>query len=90
MACFVDNVQEYPPNMIAPAARKHGALWCHLYADSVEELHAMAGKLGLKRAWFQDKRLQHYDLTPAMREKALAAGAVEDIGRAAFMRVLKR
>ena len=37
----------------------------HMLADTVDELHAMADRIGLKREWFQD---------PA---KDIAAGAVE-------------
>jgi hypothetical protein len=51
--------------------------WCHLTTDGeLEDLHAFACKLGLKREWFQPKSSPHYDLTPAMRTKALRAGAV--------------
>ena len=37
----------------------------HLIADSLDELHAFAAKIGLKRYWFQDaKKLHpHYDIT---------------------------
>jgi hypothetical protein len=28
--------------------------WSHLIADSQQELHAFAARLGLKRQWFQD------------------------------------
>jgi hypothetical protein len=51
---------------------------CRLTTDGpIEELHAFAAKLGLRRAWFQDHRtIPHYDLTPARRERALAMGAV--------------
>ena len=39
-----------------------------MYADSLEELHAMAVQIGMKREWFQNKpRLPHYDLTPRRR-----------------------
>jgi hypothetical protein len=49
---------------------------CHLYADSVEELHAFARELGLRRGWFQDHRLlPHYDLTAGRRKRALQLGA---------------
>ena len=49
-----------------------------MYADSLEELHAFAAKLGLKRAWFQDDpRLPHYDLSPGRRRAAVALGAFE-------------
>lgn len=43
----------------------------HLIADSLEELHAFALSIGLKRCWFQNHRHKHYDLTT--RRKVLAA-----------------
>jgi len=58
---------------------------CHLFADTLDELHAFAAKLGLKHAWFQGGRFPHYDLTPGMRTKAVAKGAVELDRRAAVM-----
>jgi len=47
-------------------------------ADSLDELHALAARLGLKRAWFQSKPggAAHYDVTDTMRLKALQQGAV--------------
>ena len=51
-------------------------MWAHLWADDLEELHAFAKKLGLKRAWFQDKRLKHYDVTANKRLQALKLGAI--------------
>lgn len=59
-----------------------------MYADSLDELHAMASLIGMKREWFQDKpRLPHYDLTPRRRILALKHGAVESSARqmVAFM-----
>ena len=54
---------------------------CHLFCDpdtSLEELHAFAVSIGLKRHWFQDYSiLPHYDLTEYMRMKAILKGAVE-------------
>lgn len=54
----------------------------HLQADSAEELHAFAAALGLRRAWFQSQpgrpEKDHYDLTAAGRERALALGALDE------------
>lgn len=50
---------------------------CHMVADSVEELHAFAGRLGLMRSWFQSGSLPHYDLTIGRRVKAIRLGAIE-------------
>ena len=57
---------------------KGQAGWCHLATDGdIEELHRMAKKIGLKAEWFQARTgLPHYDLSPAMRAKAIKAGAV--------------
>jgi hypothetical protein len=54
----------------------------HMYADKPDELHAFAAKIGLKRIWASDITqpnvfLLHYDLSPAMRAKAVRHGAVE-------------
>jgi hypothetical protein len=49
-----------------------------MYADTLDELHAMAAKIGMKREWFQDKKsLPHYDLTVSRRAAAVRAGAIE-------------
>jgi hypothetical protein len=52
----------------------------HLQADTTDELHAFAERLGLRRAWFQSKPGRpwhdHYDLTRPGRDRAIALGAV--------------
>jgi hypothetical protein len=49
----------------------------HLTADTLDELHAFAASIGLKRSWFQDHALcPHYDLSPRRHAAALAAGAL--------------
>jgi hypothetical protein len=54
----------------------------HLQADSVEELHAFAEALGMRRAWFQSRPgrpdRDHYDLTRAKRDEAILAGAIPE------------
>jgi hypothetical protein len=49
-----------------------------MLASDLDELHAMASRIGLKRAWFQgDSTFAHYDLTASKRRLAVAAGAME-------------
>ncbi|HEY3482236.1 MAG TPA: DUF4031 domain-containing protein [Streptomyces sp.] len=84
MTVYVDN--------FGTPARVGGlnARWSHLIADSREELHAFAERLGLKRAWFQDPVVNgkprprpgsrgaenwHYDVTESKRRLALKLGA---------------
>lgn len=51
---------------------------CHLFADTLEELHSFALRLGMKRSWFQNhKTLPHYDLVTSKRRLALMGGAIE-------------
>ncbi|MCD9029825.1 DUF4031 domain-containing protein [Luteimonas sp. BDR2-5] len=54
-----------------------GERWAHLLADTLDELHVFAARLGLPRHAFQNKTSgAHYDITAAMRDRALALGAV--------------
>jgi hypothetical protein len=54
-----------------------GRRWAHLLADDLGDLHVFAERLGLPRRAFQDKRSgAHYDIDAALRERALALGAV--------------
>lgn len=51
---------------------------CHMYADTLEQLHQMAAQIGMRRAWFQDDpRLPYYDLVASRRKSAVARGAIE-------------
>jgi hypothetical protein len=55
--------------------------WSHLIADTEDELHDFAAKMGMRKAWFQEKpgrpHHAHYDLPERARPEALARGAVE-------------
>ena len=54
-----------------------GHRWAHLMADTLDELHAFAAQLGLRREKFQDKTSgAHYDVPASVREEALRLGAV--------------
>ena len=51
---------------------------CHMIADTFDELHAMADRIGLNRRWFQaDASWPHYDIALSKRALAVAAGAQE-------------
>lgn len=64
-----------------------GQLWSHLLADSIDELHEFAGRLGLRRSWFQgSSRFPHYDLTANKRLQAIRLGAQAVDVRTAVMR----
>lgn len=69
MTVYVDNFLE----AMVPSKWKGGG---HMLASSLEELHAMADRIGLQRAWFQDDgTFPHYDLTRAKRKLAIECGA---------------
>jgi hypothetical protein len=77
MAVLVDELREYPH---VRWTVKH---WCHMVSDeSFDELHAFAAALGIPRGRFQR---DHYDLPPALRERALQHGAhpvtIDDLAR---------
>lgn len=53
---------------------------CHMMADTDEELHKMARKIGLKIIWHQScppHSISHYDLTRNKRYLAIMNGAKE-------------
>lgn len=69
MSVYVDQLREW--------GWSKGAS-CHLLADTPEELHAFAGKIGMQRRWFQRlASTPHYDLTATRRKRAVLAGAIE-------------
>jgi hypothetical protein len=66
MAVYVD----------APSYRIGRMMMCHMAADTLDELHAMADRLGVKR-WFQDKAgAPHYDICKANRALVVDLGAI--------------
>jgi len=74
MSVYVDNL------FVCATTRywRHGKA-CHMFADTLSELHAMAKRLSLKRSWFQPgaMSLPHYDLTASKRQQAVRFGAIE-------------
>lgn len=57
----------------------------HLAATDLEELHAFATRLGLKRSWFQcppEHRHPHYDvMAKRLKARAISMGAVPTTAR---------
>lgn len=78
MAIYVDDLVSYG-QQAKPGAERYfgnGKQSCHLTCDgNLEELHAFADSLGLRRSWFQRGSIPHYDLTPNKRAAAVRAGA---------------
>lgn len=69
MTVYVDDVRHRYGRMVM----------CHMTADTLDELHAFASRLGLRRRWFQGPpyhRHAHYDLCQQYRERAVRLGAV--------------
>lgn len=52
--------------------------WCHLIADTHEELEEAARAAGLSPSWIQEAGTakEHYDLTEERRERALKKGVI--------------
>jgi hypothetical protein len=69
-----------------------GRRWCHMLADTPEELHRFAWQLGIKRSSYQGPpktNKPHYDITAFERDRALRLGAVA-CSREEIVAVLRR
>lgn len=66
-----------------------GMLMCHMLADTLEELHAMADLIGIKRKWFQNHGTPHYDICQTKRRLAIRNGAVE-VDRKKLVEIIRR
>jgi hypothetical protein len=81
MAVYVDEAKHPFGRMIM----------CHMLADTPDELHAMADRIGIARRWFQrDASTPHYDICKSKRAPGVAAGAVEVTERREFAAIIKR
>ena len=54
-------------------------IMCHMIADTDEELHAMAARIGVARRWHQKPNTSrsHYDIAQSKRALAVQHGAKE-------------
>jgi hypothetical protein len=72
MTVYVDTLRSYPE------AGLRFTEFCHLLADTRDELHEMADELGLQRRFFQDHPWRwHYDVPAHVRADAIRLGAHE-------------
>jgi hypothetical protein len=72
MSCYVDAIRSYPD------AGLRFTEFCHLLADTREELQAMADELGIPARFFQEHPWRwHHDLPAPLRERAVELGAVQ-------------
>jgi hypothetical protein len=70
MAVYVDNARH-------PFGR---LIMCHMWADTLDELLAMADRIGVSRKWLQQPPKAswvHFDIAQSKRALAIAAGAIE-------------
>lgn len=81
MAVYVDDMRAKYGRMIM----------CHMLADTVEELHAMADRIGVARRWHQKPGTahSHYDICLTKRARAIAFGAVE-VDRQGVVAIIKK
>jgi hypothetical protein len=76
----------YVDNMRAPHRQM---IMCHMVADSIAELLAMADHIGVARRWFQLGSHPHFDIALSKRALAIAAGAIE-VDRHGLVAAMKR
>lgn len=82
MAVYVDNMRAKLGNMVM----------CHMVADTDDELHAMADRIGVRRRWHQapPRHDSHYDIALSKRRAAVEAGAIEVTWKVLGMMTLRR
>jgi hypothetical protein len=66
MTVYVDDMFRHPMGRFGRMKMSH------MIADTDDELHAMADKIGVMRRWFQG---DHYDISITKRELAIQHGA---------------
>lgn len=83
MAVYVDDTEAKYGRMIM----------CHMIADSDEELHEMAEKIGIARKWHQAPPKvsnSHYDIAKSKKALAVSFGAIEITKQQAAMMCARR
>lgn len=68
MSVYVDDMYRFPMGQFGRLKMSH------MIADTDDELHAMADRIGVARKWYQG---DHYDIAISKRTLAVQYGAVE-------------
>jgi len=87
MSVYVDNA--FIKASVKSGPLTHESRWCHMTADTSEELMAMALRIGLKPKYIQYPGTwkEHFDVTEPKRKQAIAAGAIEVSARERIMQM---
>lgn len=71
MTVYVDDMYQYPLGQFGRMKMSH------MIADTLDELHEMAKRIGIARRHFQDKHSgPHYDVSMSKRAAAIEEGAI--------------
>jgi len=72
-----------------PIYKYRRMIMCHMLADTIDELHNMADKIGINRKWFQSQASSpHYDICKTKREQAVKFGAIE-VDRRSLIKIIR-
>lgn len=90
MPVYVDDFRI--PATVPNGNRTVKGVWCHMTADTTEELLEMAEKIGLKPQWIQHPGTwkEHFDVTEPRRRAAVANGAIEVAVRESVLAMQER
>lgn len=80
MTVYVDPLHSFVKVLSKAVISKRGPMWSNLASDTddLKDLHDLADKIGLQRAWFRyQNAVPVYYVTPEMRLRAVENGAQE-------------
>jgi len=74
MPVYVDGMKAKSPSL---KGRQGRYVFSHLVADTLDELHEMATKLGVRKYFQEHASFPHYDITQSKKAQAIRLGAIE-------------
>lgn len=83
----------YVDDMHKISMGKYGRMkMSHMIADTIDELHDMAEKIGIQRKWFQcppRASYPHYDICIAMRKKAIEIYGAKEVTMKELVKIIQ-